>query len=91
MRQIEFDGQSPHQRLRSLAAAEAIKEGKIRVPLTCSWCNGEGTIPLSDTQLGECLQCLSCGRLTTVHAAHALRKQKLKAIIISGIDIEAGP
>lgn len=79
---------TPWQRLRSLAAVEAIQRGEIRVALACGWCGSEGVTQVVDATEGQCLDCLACGRLTTIKTAHVLRKQKLRAIIVKGIEPE---
>lgn len=80
--------QTPWQRLRSLEAIKALREGRITVPLTCGWCQSE-TIERTMTELKPfkpAFRCITCGRLTTVVRAKKLRQQKLRAIIAEGID-----
>jgi len=80
--------QTPWQRLRSLEAIKALKDGRIKVPVTCGWCQSE-SIERTMTEIKPfepAFRCLACGRLTTVVTAKTLRKQKLRAIIAEGVD-----
>lgn len=84
---FELD-QTPWERLRSLEAIQALKEGRIRVPITCGFCQSE-SVQRTTTEIRPfvpALRCITCGRLTTVATAKRLRQQKLRAIIIEGID-----
>lgn len=89
MRQPSYDvEQTPWERLRSLEAIAAIKDGRIRVPTTCGFCQSE-SIQHTMTELKPFVpayRCITCGRLTTVETAKRLRQQKLRAIIAEGID-----
>lgn len=67
---------------RRQAALQAIREGRIRVPLTCGFCQSE-----SVTQAKDDLECLQCGRLTELRTAHTIRRQKLAAILRDGVDL----
>jgi hypothetical protein len=80
--------QTPWQRLRSLEAIQALKEGRIRAPITCGFCQST-SVQHTMTELKPfepALRCVTCGRLTTVATAKRLRQQKLRAIIVEGID-----
>jgi hypothetical protein len=72
------------ERLRSRLAADAIRIGKIRVPIVCSHC---GSPSLSEDPRERTLVCLPCGRHTSAELAHRLRRQTLRRIILDGIDI----
>jgi hypothetical protein len=87
------DEASPVQRARMRAAAVAIQEGRIEVPLACGWCNGHSVVREQNQDTpkdprGVHLECLSCGKATSMETARRLRRQKIAAIIRKGIDID---
>lgn len=71
-------------RLKSRLAAEAIRDGKIRVPAACPEC---GSSSLSEDAGTRSLTCIACGRPTSHDAVHQLRRRVMRKIIADGIDI----
>ncbi len=78
----ERDPGEAMRQARSREAAARLKDGRIKVPLACQFCQG------SVRPAGEVsLECFSCGRLTGVETAHRIRRQKMVAIIRDGVDV----
>lgn len=87
------DEASPVQRARMKAAAVAVQRGDVKIPLACGWCNSHSIVQEDNTDTpkdprGRHLECLSCGKATSIETAKRLRRQKLAAFIRKGIDID---
>lgn len=87
----QFINLTPVQKMRSVAALKAIKSGAIQVPVTCGWC-GSTVVDLRKSQdeltqsRREMYHCSMCGKLTRVETARSIRRQKIRQIILDGID-----
>lgn len=75
---------SPVQRARMAEAAKALRDGRIKVPMTCATCHSASLIRDDDASGWECL---SCGRRTSNVLARQVRLQKMEKIIRDGIDV----
>lgn len=81
-------GVDPYQRLRSIAAYNAIRDGRIKVPIVCGQCQSPSVMPDEGTDHDpNTLICLKCGAKTKTLAAREVRRRKVKQIVNDGIDI----
>jgi|SRR6516164_3873348 len=78
---------SRYERARMAAAARAIQDGRIKVPLRCAHCTSASLAEGERDLDGQAtLLCLICGQRTYLKTAHAERKRKIMAIIREGLD-----
>jgi hypothetical protein len=81
---------------RSRAAAQAILNGQIDVPLRCGDCRSVSIVPDEDRDAEppaerEGIKCLQCGKRTGLKMAHKLRQQEIRMIIVAGTDPRPSP
>jgi hypothetical protein len=90
----------PAARLRSLRTLQALREGRISVPLRCGHCGATSLqIALEGRRTPQSAildlpapkqteyECLACGRRTPIDGAHRARQVEMRRLIAEGADV----
>lgn len=91
----QFAKLTPYQKLRAVEALRKIESGEIKVPLACGWCESTAIAKVLEPDehglMVQMFHCQACARHTKIETAHALRKQKIRKIILEGVDLPPRP